>query len=143
MRKFAFLFALLIVNPLYAQDRILVLHIASVHRQSGYNGFNPGIGLRLPYPGYSLGFGAYRNSLERTTAYAGAEKSIAQIGPARLRLAAGLVTGYEKSIAPFVLPEIAIGNGAAAVVFTYIPAVEFGDLKTVAAIGVSIETSIR
>jgi hypothetical protein len=144
MRKAIAMIALLGASQIHADDGVLVLHLASLHGEPGYNGSNPGLGLRIPRKSYYLGVGVYRNSLERATVYAGIGKHLVTLGPVELRLAGGLVTGYARDVAPFVLPELAIAAGEASVVLSYIPAVEFGkDLKTMSAIGLSLELPLR
>lgn len=123
-------------------DNKVVVHLASKHAEPGYEEFNPGIGLRIPLSWYDtdFGFGVYRNSFKDTSLYVGITKSVITYGRVDLRLSGGVVTGYVKNVAPFILPEVGIKlTNRMAAVFSYIPAVEFGDLKTVGAVGLSLE----
>lgn len=123
-------------------DNKVVIHLGSKHAEPGFEEFNPGIGLRIPLPDYKVdfGFGAYRNSFGDASLYAGYSMSVLSFESVDFRLAGGLVTGYVKNIAPFIIPEIGIKlTKRVSAVINYIPAVEFGDLKTVGAVGLSLE----
>lgn len=82
---------------------ILGLTLGSYHfdRQADYNEINPGA--------YAIcdGWtgGVYRNSLSRTSAFAGHAFSW---GPFSLGL--GVVSGYQRAIMPMVFPSVKLGN---------------------------------
>lgn len=138
--KVFFVVLLFICLGFDVQAADIVIHVGSAHAEAGYNGSNPGLGVRSHKPDYYFGAGAYHNSLNRTSVYAGVGKRVFNMGVIDLRLSAGMITGYAKPITPFIIPELAlIVNKRVAMMASYIPAVEFGDLKTVAAIGFSLE----
>ena len=76
------------------------VHLGSVHfPQRDFNNVNPGLYWRSD-AGWTAG--AYRNSLRRTSAYAGLTW---QWG--RLALTAGGVTGYADKVQPLLVPSFA------------------------------------
>ncbi len=125
-------------------QRALILHLASKHLANSdqYNERNPGVGFRLPIGdgGYYMGAGAYRNSLGRTSAYAGAGKEVLTLGDILgLRLNAGLITGYQEALLPFLIPELrlALGNNSE-LLLNYIPRVKHDGIETEPTLGVSL-----
>lgn len=126
-------------------DKQVIIHLSSKHSDAGYNESNPGLGFRT-YDSrwkWSWGIGFYQNSLNHTSMYAGATKEVLSSGILSLRLSGGLITGYAKDVAPFVIPEIGVSlSKKVSGIVSYIPAVEFGDLKTVGAIGFSLEMEL-
>jgi hypothetical protein len=96
----------------------LGLHLASVHLpQRSFNNFNPGVYYRSD-AGWTGG--AYFNSLERVTAYAGYTW---QRGP--LGLTAGVATGYDRAVQPILVPSLIVATiGDVSARIAYIPRVE-------------------
>ena len=88
----------------------IVMSLASQHLgATGLNQINPGLGVEAN--GYHLG--EYRNSLRRTSWYAGRDWSTE--GTVKVGVLAGAVTGYEKlagsSVLPLVAPFISVEAG--------------------------------
>ncbi|HEX6707896.1 MAG TPA: hypothetical protein VF169_24340 [Albitalea sp.] len=75
------------------------VHLASVHLpQRGFNNTNPGLYYRTD-AGWTAG--AYRNSLRRTSAYAGLTWDWG-----RLSLTGGAVSGYSEEVQPLLVPSL-------------------------------------
>jgi hypothetical protein len=75
------------------------VHLASVHLpQRDFNNTNPGLYLRTD-AGWTAG--AYRNSLRRTSAYAGYTM---EWGP--VAVTGGIVTGYAETVQPLMVPSL-------------------------------------
>ena len=111
---------LLISCSLYAaDDYAAVLHMASYHPSArNYNEVNPGIGVRKTKKDQTkqdafLSFGGYKNSLGKVSVYAGGGMHLHRIKAVDFTVVAGLVSGYQVLIAPFVMPEVGINFGAA------------------------------
>lgn len=92
-------------------DTTVGLHVASHHwpDRDYQNNSNPGLYVRTP-DGWT--FGGYRNTLRRTSVYAGYTW---ESGP--FALGAGLITGYQRRdgvgawrtpVAPFIVPSVAL-----------------------------------
>ena len=131
---------LLISCSLYAaDDYTAVLHMASYHPSSrNYNEVNPGIGVRITEKNTFLSFGGYKNSLGRASIYAGGGMQLLQIEAVDFNLVAGVVSGYQVLIAPFLMPEVGINFGAAKLLINYMPHIKYRDFKADAAFGISI-----
>lgn len=85
---------------------------ASIHDQSGYNGFNPGAGLeRSLTQRWSVAGGWYYNSEYRGSAYAYGRYAFYKKNLWDIGVAAGLVTGYQRaSVLPMAFPEACYGR---------------------------------
>jgi hypothetical protein len=96
---------------------------ASVHDQSGFNGFNYGVGIEQTVADrWSVAGGWYRNSDYRGSAYGYARYSLYKNGPWDIGIAGGLVTGYKPyTVAPSLFPEIC---------YSYLCAVALPQVKT-------------
>jgi hypothetical protein len=94
--------------------------LGSVHREPGFNGFNPGIYAEARN---GLSAGAYLNSSDRLSVWAGLTFHTPQIG-AEVRWSAAIVTGavlgYGKP-SPLVLPSIAAQHGDKVMRLSYAP----------------------
>jgi len=106
------------------------MHVTSYHfeRAAGYNENNAGLGLKWRKYGARLfvTVGAFHNSIDQTSSYGGVGGDWSLAGLLKLRITAGLVTGYEISPAPFVFPELLVGDRSGiAVGFT--PRIEVGE----------------
>lgn len=79
------------------------LSIASYHpnRAPGYNEFNPGVYVQCD----NVAAGFYRNSIDRTSAFAGYEFRHGRYG-----VLVGAVTGYYEPVLPLVLPSVRFGS---------------------------------
>jgi len=115
------LFSLLlagVLTPVLADDWAIErvgAHLASWHSRPGYNNTNPGIYVRL---NNGLAVGAYRNSLEKTSAYVGAHFDIALSERVSAGVTAGVVSGYPgnkwrigRDLAPMLVPSVAFDVG--------------------------------
>jgi len=94
------------------------VHLASVHLpQRHFNNTNPGLYYRTD-AGWTAG--AYRNSLRRTSAYAGRTWDWG-----RFSLTGGAVTGYTEEVQPLLVPSVRVvtAHGMTARV-AFIPRVE-------------------
>jgi hypothetical protein len=80
---------------------------ASLHDQSGYNGWNYGAGLEQGITDrWTVAGGWYRNSDYRGSAYAYGRYAVYKKGAWDIGVAGGLVTGYEPyTVAPTLFPE--------------------------------------
>ena len=78
------------------------LHLASVHipARSAYNNVNPGVYYRSD-AGWTTG--AYRNSLSKTSVYAGYTLQYGRFG-----LTAGGATGYQQTVQPLLVPSVSL-----------------------------------
>jgi hypothetical protein len=81
---------------------------ASLHDQSGYNGFNYGAGLEQEVHGpWSVAAGWYYNSEYRGSTYAYGRYSVYNKDSWNLGIAVGAVTGYQRaSVVPMAFPEL-------------------------------------
>lgn len=106
----------------------VVVHVASYHtdRRQDFNENNLGAGLIVRERGsrFFLGAGAYRNSIRRTSVYAGIGYDLIEAGPFYARIEAIAVTGYQVPVAPAVMPEIGITWRGIGVAVHYIPHVK-------------------
>jgi hypothetical protein len=81
---------------------------ASVHDQSGFNGFNYGVGIEQTVADrWSVAGGWYRNSEYRGSAYGYARYSVYKNKSWDIGVGGGLVTGYKPyTVAPTLFPEV-------------------------------------
>ena len=94
------------------------LHLASVHLpKRDFNNTNPGLYVRTD-GGWTAG--AYRNSLNRTSAYAGYTMEWG-----RLAVTGGAVTGYAEKVQPLLVPSMKVATlGGVSARVAFIPRVE-------------------
>jgi hypothetical protein len=106
----------------------LVATLASYHFQTrNLNEFNPGLGVEVPYAAVRFVGGEYRNSFERTSWYAGATWTPWRIGPARVGIIGGAITGYTRHpVLPMVLPTLQIEGSAVGANLYYAPRIKDG-----------------
>lgn len=80
------------------------LHLGTVHFRGTWNDFNPGVYVKL---NNGLTFGTYYNSERKQSTYVGRtfSKNLTQ----NLEIAAtvGIISGYNKTVLPLVLPTVA------------------------------------
>lgn len=100
-----------------AHAQTMGLHIASAHEHGGFNGVNPGVYVRLD-SGWTAGI--YRNSMERTSVYAGFTLETGT-RPLSAAITLGCITGYNASVTPLVVPSVAYHFGSNAVRVGFIP----------------------
>lgn len=95
-------FSVITYNP-YAVNAV-GLHLGSKHAQGTWNDINPGVYVKLQN---GMTFGTYYNSERKQSAYVGRtfSKNLTQ----NLEIAAtvGIISGYNKSVLPLVLPTVA------------------------------------
>jgi hypothetical protein len=78
----------------------------SVHSKGGFNGFNPGFGIRAADGDLAVQAGEYRNSYHKATAYIVGEWTPVHFGKVALGGFAGIAPAYTKDQDP-VTPYIA------------------------------------
>lgn len=87
-----------------------------------YNEENVGVGYR--FGKYDVMVGTYRNSVNRTSVYAGYEARWKLVENFQVGLLAGGVTGYsEAAVKPFVLPELVLDFRGVELATSYVPRV--------------------
>lgn len=121
--------------PPSAKASTIGAHIGSWHDKPGFNNVNPGLYYRHDN-GATVGI--YRNSIRRTSTYAGwtFERDLSPSVSAAVTV--GVVTGYEMRVAPLVVPSVAVGSDAFRVRLAVIPQVHEKQGASVAHL--SIET---
>lgn len=93
-----------IAGPADAQT--IGLHLGSKHSAAGYNNVNPGLYLRSA-DGWTAG--AYRNSVRRTSVYAGWTGGIDITSGVRAEVTAGFITGYPvAAVLPMAVPSLRV-----------------------------------
>ena len=135
--------AMMFSSPVMAQDGMWVnfggvsKHFSSERFQDS----NKGLGIEVPVSGYLIGVGMYRNSVNRTSRYVVAEKTMLRYGPVGLGAMAGFVDGYpmnDGSFIPMVAPSMTVDAGRVGLRFIYIPQVE----KRVASV-ISVQIRVK
>ena len=88
----------------------LMVHVASVHTQPGFNNTNLGVGLRwADAKGDGPVAGVYYNSERSTSAYAGYAWNWQIAGPVSAQLTVGGIGGYKRAaVVPMLLPSVAL-----------------------------------
>lgn len=81
---------------------ILGLHLATAHVRTDLENVNPGAYVQCD----NVQAGAYRNSIGRTTVYAG---YVVQAGPVDVLI--GAATGYRQTLRPVFVPSVALPAG--------------------------------
>lgn len=110
--KVALIFAAALLSTA-AQATTYGLHLASLHVPAkSLNGFNPGVYARLD-SGFTVG--AYVNSYERVSAYAGWTWTLLDARPWSVELTAAAASGYPKGavlagLRPVLMPSVAYGH---------------------------------
>jgi hypothetical protein len=105
-------FILISLNSIsYAEETYLQVNGASVHSKSGYNGFNPGLGLeREVSENWNIAGGWYFNSNYQGSAYLYGRYSYFRSGSWDLGVGLGGATGYKNwGIMPIAFPEFCYG----------------------------------
>lgn len=97
----------------------LVLHVASYHRnrEAGYNEENYGIGIRAN----GIAAGVYRNSIRKTSVYAGFAAQLFEYQGLSFTVLGGLVTGYEHKVSAMLVPEVGWRRNGYGVLMNYVP----------------------
>lgn len=117
MKQYIFLAAL--SAPLISQaDTWIDISLGSMHNQDTYlvngevnelNESNPGIGIAYKHnDNVEFIGGAYKNSFDVNSVYAGADFHTSSKRPVRLGISTGLITGYEYPVA--AMPNIVFSN---------------------------------
>jgi len=91
---------LLLLTPLISDAGTLGLHLQSIHDRPYFNDDNPGIYLKTR-DGFTVG--TYYNSEYRQSTYVGATISAKGVEISTL-----LITGYNASVLPVIIPSILI-----------------------------------
>jgi hypothetical protein len=124
MKKTLALIAALVVAPVFANDEPLLdpgaaigVHLYSLHSEKtyaladgtrrGFNNLNLGAYIRTA-AGATLG--GYRNSIGKTSFYAGWTKGWDLAPNVEFNVTYGVITGYQKGRMPFVLPSLRVGG---------------------------------
>jgi hypothetical protein len=89
----------------------LQINVASLHDQSGYNGFNYGAGLEQGITDrITMAGGWYRNSEYQGSTYAYGRYAIYRQDRWNIGVAVGAVTGYQRAtVVPMAFPEVCYG----------------------------------
>lgn len=92
----------------HSEETYLQINGASLHSKSGYNGFNPGIGLeREISENWNVAAGWFYNSNYRGSAYLYGRYSFLRSGDWDLGVGIGGATGYNKwAVRPMAFPEV-------------------------------------
>ena len=90
-----------------SEETYLQVNGASVHSKSGYNGFNPGLGIEQGVSeNWNVAAGWYYNSDYRGSAYVYGRYSYYRSGNWDLGIGIGGATGYNKwAVIPIAFPE--------------------------------------
>lgn len=105
-------------------DTYLTIPIASYHfdRDEDYNEFNLGVGIeRTLNDRWRIGGGYFRNSNRKDSLFAGATYAPWSFAGLKIGTAMGLVTGYEASVLPVVVPTAMWESGSFGVNVAFIP----------------------
>lgn len=81
---------------------VLGLHMVTAHVRSDLQNFNPGVSVQCD----QAKAGTYRNSIGRTTTYAG---YVVPVGPVDLLI--GAATGYRQPLRPVFVPSVQLPGG--------------------------------
>lgn len=101
----------------------VVAHAASYHfdRSEDFNERNAGLGLRARKQDWQYMVGGYKNSLGKSTIYAGVGKILWEKGPVSFALLGILATGYRYPLVPAVVPELEVKLGSVSLLINYLP----------------------
>lgn len=102
--------ACLTFNAVWAQTYVQINGL-SLHDQTGYNGFNYGVGLEQGVTdSWSVSAGWYYNSEYRGSTYAYGRYALYRRDRWDIGVALGAVTGYQRAaVVPMAFPEICYG----------------------------------
>jgi hypothetical protein len=89
-----------------------------LNSKSNFRENNEGIGIRTT-EGYALGY--YKNSDFHDSVYVGREFQWKVVGPLYVGMTAGLLSGYRRSVFPFLLPEVLLKTEYLEVAATVMP----------------------
>ena len=98
----------LLGSLVHSEETYLQINGASLHSTSGYNGFNPGIGLeREVSENWNIAAGWFYNSNYRGSGYLYGRYSFLRSGDWDLGVGIGGATGYNKwTVMPMAFPEV-------------------------------------
>jgi hypothetical protein len=101
MKKTIIFAALVAAGSVHAACAVHV-HVGAYHTDPGYESVTPGIGgiCDTPWPDVRAAAGVFRNSIRNTSVYAGAAWQPVHVGPARLGVFGGAITGYNRGLMP-------------------------------------------
>lgn len=102
MKRFFLSLALLIAAPAFAQ--VVGINTVSWHDKPGFNNTNPGLYIRMAD---GWGAGTVYNSYRRQAFYVGKGYGV-DYGSFDLSLTAGVITGYNKTVIPMLLPGVGV-----------------------------------
>lgn len=107
MKTFLVLLFATLCNCSVAQTYIQINGV-SIHDQSGYNGFNYGVGVEQTVTkDVSVAAGWYQNSEYRGSTYAYSRYAVYKNNNWDVGIGLGAVTGYQRSsVLPMALPEV-------------------------------------
>lgn len=105
-------------------DSVVVYGFAyHTNRDVKHNEVNPGLGLRFKSPDsewfYMLG--DYKNSNWKNSFYFGVGKEFWRFGPFSYSTLIGAITGYNSTVVPVLLPEVAMRFGDYALAVNFVP----------------------
>jgi hypothetical protein len=84
------------------------VHVGSWHSEPGFNNTNPGVYVRTA-DGWTLG--AYRNSVRRTSTYAGWTTGVDLAAGVRAEVTVGAIAGYFRPVLPMAVPSVRFALG--------------------------------
>lgn len=114
-----FLMAFAFNSSAQAGDYQLAVHAGSAHFESGYNGKNPGLGLRIKDGEETYyQFGAYHNSVKRTTLYAIYGYEPLKVGNVTFGGFVGLTSGYGVTVTETAVMKCDSGGHICSVAIT-------------------------
>lgn len=88
------------------------LHIAAYHAAPGYNGDTPGIGALCDVrPDTRVAVGTYFNSIRRQSYYGALVWQPLAVGPIKVGVLAGAVTGYGHDVIPLAAFAVSLPAG--------------------------------
>lgn len=99
----------------------LLLHLASMHSEPGYNTLTPGAGVVCESGHVIAAAGAYRNSIGKGSAYAVAGLEFLAIGKSTVGAVAGAVTGYGPEVRPLAALTASVPTSAGTLRLMAIP----------------------
>lgn len=101
----------------------LALNGKSKHtgHESEYRQTNPGLGIGFRQGNTQIGVGGYKNSNNKDSFYVDYLTNRKLFGPVSGGIGAGVVTGYQNQLQPYILPQISVGNKDQQVNLRYVP----------------------
>lgn len=128
----ALIVSLFFINVAIASDTVVGVHVASWHSEKGYNNSNPGVFVRKN----NIQTGIYKNSVNKTTVYAGVTKDVQITKNISVGGMLGAATGYSNSVVPMLVTSVKIGDN---VRVSYIPQVKTKKFYTPHVVHASVE----